>query len=162
MPVNILATPSNLAYFIEDSQASVLVVEQDLLEKIENMPSPDTKIVVRGEPGKGVFSLTQIIDAASPALEICQTSPMDHSYWLYTSGTTGQPKGVIHLHKDLVYSIEVYGEAIGFTCDDICYGVPEALFFLRDEHGAPTALLLRRCGCALRGSASACGCPGQP
>ncbi len=128
VPVNILATPSNLAYFIQDSQASVLVVEQDLLEKVANMSSPGTKTVVRGEPGKGMFSLVEIMDAASPALETCQTSPMDHSYWLYTSGTTGQPKGVIHLHKDLVYAIEIYGRTIGFTSDDISYGVPKLFF----------------------------------
>ncbi len=128
VPVNILATPDNLAYFIEDSQAAVLVVEQDLLEKVGKMTSPGTKIVVRGENPPGMASLSEIIDAASPELETCPTSPMDHSYWLYTSGTTGRPKGVIHLHKDLVYSIEIYGQTIGFTSDDICYGVPKLFF----------------------------------
>ncbi len=35
---------------------------------------------------------------------------------------------MVHLHKDLVYAIEVYGSAIGFTPDDICYGVPKLFF----------------------------------
>lgn len=69
---------------------------------------------------------------------------MDHSYWLYTSGTTGRPKGVIHLHKDLVYAIEVYGATIGFTSDDICYGVPK-LFF---SYGLNMALQLPFYYCA--------------
>jgi benzoate-CoA ligase family protein len=128
VPVNVLATPSNLAYFIQDSKASVLVVEQDLLEKIENLSSLETRIVVRGEPGKNMVSLLEMIESASPHLEACATTPLDHSYWLYTSGTTGRPKGVIHLHKDLVYAIEVYGSTIGFTSDDICYGVPKLFF----------------------------------
>ena len=128
VPVNILATASNLSYFIEDSQASALVVEQDLLEKIENKAIPTSKVLVKGEPGKDMLSLVETLDKASPVLEMCQTGPMDHSYWLYTSGTTGQPKGVIHLHKDLVYSIEVYGYTLGYTSDDISYGVPKLYF----------------------------------
>lgn len=129
VPVNILATPPDLAYFIKDSEAAALVVEEDLLSKIkDNMPGPGTKVVVRGQPGEGMLSLVEIIEAASPSLELCQTSAMDHSYWLYSSGTTGQPKGVIHLHKDLVYAIETYGCCIGFTPDDISYGVPKLFF----------------------------------
>ena len=128
VPVNILATPSDIAYFIEDSEASVLVVEEDLLTKIEDMPGSETKIVVRGQKTDDMPSLDEIVEAASPSLAMCQTSSTDHSYWLYTSGTTGKPKGVIHLHKDLVYAIEVYGNTIGFTPDDICYGVPKLFF----------------------------------
>lgn len=128
VPVNVLATPSNLTYFIEDSQARALVVERDLLEKIENISSPGAKVVVRGEPEKGMASLVDIVDAASPVLAACETNALDDSYWLYTSGTTGKPKGVIHLHKDLVYAIEVYGHNIGYTSDDICYGVPKLYF----------------------------------
>ncbi|SPF45661.1 Benzoate--CoA ligase [Syntrophobacter sp. SbD1] len=128
VPVNILATQSDLEYFIKDSEASALVVEEDLLPKIKDVSSSGIKIVVRGKKIDGIPSLDEIIEAASPSLEMYQTSKLDHSYWLYTSGTTGKPKGVVHLHKDLVYAIEVYGSTIGFTPDDICYGVPKLFF----------------------------------
>jgi benzoate-CoA ligase len=128
VPVNILATSSDLEYFIEDSGAVALAVEQDLLPKIKNVSAKGVKIVVRGQPDDGMLSLSEILSAAPPSLELCQTGAVDHSYWLYTSGTTGKPKGVIHLHKDLVHAIEVYGNSIGFTSDDISYGVPKLFF----------------------------------
>ena len=128
VPVNILCTSSDLEYFINDSEAAALAAEEDLLPKVRDMSISGTKIVVRGRPDEGMLSLVEILDAASPSLELCRTSPADHSYWLYTSGTTGKSKGVIHQHKDLVYCIETYGKAIGFTPDDISYGVPKLFF----------------------------------
>lgn len=83
VPVNVLATPSNLAYFIEDSQASVLVVEQDLLEKIENMSSPGTKIVVRGEPGT---SCTHLSKSSMPLPR--PLKPVKRVRWTIPTGST--------------------------------------------------------------------------
>ena len=127
VPVNILATPTDLAYFISDSKAALLVVDHDLIVKIERMPRSGAKIVVRGEAA-GFLSLSEILAAESTHLDLCQTDPMDHSYWLYTSGTTGKPKGVIHLHKDLVYALEVYGRHVGFMPDYTCHGSSKLFF----------------------------------
>jgi benzoate-CoA ligase len=128
VPINNLATGADLEYYIKDSGAGVLAIEEDLLDKASGLAGSGTKIVVRGKAGDGYVSLGELVEAASPSLEMYPTGPMDQSYWLYTSGTTGKPKGVIHLHKDLVYAIEVHGDCIGFTSDDISYGVPKLFF----------------------------------
>ncbi len=131
VPINILATASDVEYFITDSQATLLVIEEDLLSKIENLPRSKTnlkEIIVRGKAA-GYSSLSDIRQGASTELAMFPTSALDHSYWLYTSGTTGQPKGVIHLHKDLVYAVENYGyHALSFTPDDVVYGIPRLFF----------------------------------
>jgi benzoate-CoA ligase family protein len=142
VPINILATGPDVAYFISDSGASLLVIEKDLLPKIEGLSRQDTRlkqIVVRGGKSDGYPCLADITAAASSALAVYPTTPLDHSYWLYTSGTTGQPKGAIHLHKDLVYAVEVYGATIlDFQPDDVVYGIPR-LFF---SYGLNMALYL--------------------
>ncbi len=66
VPVNILATQSDLEYFIKDSEASALVVEEDLLPKIKDVSSSGIKIVVRGKKIAGMPSLDEIIEDASP------------------------------------------------------------------------------------------------
>ncbi|GKT08520.1 benzoate-CoA ligase family protein [Desulforhabdus sp. TSK] len=132
VPLNILTTPADLQYFIIDSEATVLVVEEDLLSKIADLSVSQTKlkrIVVRGKSVGDHPSLGQIQSEASPALDVYPTTPTDHSYWLYTSGTTGKPKGVIHLHKDLVYAVETYGHhVLDFKPDNIVHGVPRLFF----------------------------------
>lgn len=132
VPINILATASDIEYFISDSEASLLVIEEDLLSKIEDLPLGRTRlkqIVVRGGKTNGYSSLSDITATASAVLDVYPTTPQDHSYWLYTSGTTGKPKGVIHLHKDLVYAVEIYGASVlNFQPDDVVYGVPRLFF----------------------------------
>lgn len=128
IPINILSTASDLEYFLQDSRASLLVVEKDLFETVKGIVlSDDIKVVTRGQAGECPV-LSQILAAASPSLEMCQTDATDHSYWLYSSGTTGRPKGIVHLHKDMVYSMYVYGHLIGYTPDDISYGAPKLFF----------------------------------
>jgi len=142
VPINLLATPADLAYFLNDSRAKAVVVGQEFLPKIEavgdDCRSLRYVIVVGEEPGRNL-SFRDLLGKSSPRLEVFPTHKDDSSYWLYSSGTTGQPKGVIHLHHDLVYCVETWGRHVmGFTPDDITYCVPR-LFF---SYGLNNALYL--------------------
>ncbi|GIT47848.1 MAG: hypothetical protein Ct9H300mP13_6440 [Gammaproteobacteria bacterium] len=51
------------------------------------------------------------------------------AFWLYSSGTTGRPKGIVHLHHDMAYTVASYADNIlKLTPDDICYSVPKIFF----------------------------------
>jgi benzoate-CoA ligase family protein len=132
VPVNVMATPKDWAYFISDSGAAAVVVEPDLLPKLETKldQCPDLKqVLVRGPEAGGHTSLEKVTAEASDELEAYPTKALDHSYWLYTSGTTGQPKGVVHLHKDLVYAVESWGKhVIDFQPEDRVYCVSKLFF----------------------------------
>ncbi|BBO90342.1 benzoate-CoA ligase family protein [Desulfosarcina ovata] len=122
VPINMLATVKDLEFFIRDSEAAAVVMEPDIYAHLKDcLPEiPGIKtLLIKGEAATGTVELGQLINDASDQLDVYPTSKMDHSYWLYTSGTTGLPKGVIHLHKDLVYAVETWGRhVVDFTPDD--------------------------------------------
>ncbi|BBO88700.1 AMP-binding protein [Desulfosarcina ovata] len=141
VPINMLATTSDLDYFISDSQASVVVMESEFHEKLKSVIAGSAHlktVVVFGDSVDGAPELSQLMNDASDQLAVYPTAKTDHSYWLYTSGTTGRPKGVIHFHKDLAYAVETWGHhVVRFTPQDrvLCssklffsYGLNNALY----------------------------------
>lgn len=122
VPINMLATAGDMEYFIHDSRAVAVVMESELCEKLAGIladPRRFKALVVNGDPVEGTVSLARLIQGGADTLDIYPTSANDPSYWLYTSGTTGNPKGVIHLHKDLVYAVETWGcHVVDFKPDD--------------------------------------------
>jgi benzoate-CoA ligase len=69
------------------------------------------------------------MDAASPKLEPEPTSKDDVALWLYSSGSTGLPKGCIHLHRDMVVCSELYAKNILQMDErDRCYSVARLFF----------------------------------
>ena len=104
--VNTLASPRDYKYFLNDSRAKVLILSQDILPKVVSVIGElkyIRHIVVVGQSPAGTLSYNEIIGGASDRLEPAETSKDDMAFWMYTSGTTGFPKGVVHLHHDLIY-----------------------------------------------------------
>ena len=75
------------------------------------------------------FQLADLLAAASPRLDAAPTTCDDVAFWLYTSGSTGIPKGSMHLHRDLVTTAEHYGVAtLGIREDDLVYSAAKLFF----------------------------------
>ncbi len=132
VPCNVMSTAADWKYFITDSEAAILVVEKDLLSKLapELGDCPKLKhVLVCGGEAEGYRSLSSLTTGSASELDVYPTSALAHSYWLYTSGTTGRPKGVVHLHKDLVYAVETWGRHVmDFQPEDIVYCVSRLFF----------------------------------
>jgi len=80
-------------------------------------------------PIDGRDSLAERIAAASPDLKPAATSATDDCFWLYSSGSTGIPKGVVHRHRDMVVTSERYGRRIaGIEPNDIVFCASKLFF----------------------------------
>ena len=141
IPVNTRLPDESHTYMINDSRAKILITDENLLPMVERI-EPNLKflrhIVVDGE-GSGRPRLGDLMDAASPELEAAETDKDETAFWLYTSGSTGEPKGGVHQHENWLYCCESYARPIlGIQETDVClsvsklfhaYGLGNGLFF---------------------------------
>ena len=132
IPTNTMWMPADYLYVLNDSRAKVLVVSKELLPNFtENRGKFPylKKILVIDGPAEGEADFMTFIANGSTECATAPTTTNDMAFWLYSSGTTGSPKGTVHLHHDMSYSAEMYSKnVIGFTEKDRSYSVARLFF----------------------------------
>ena len=115
IPVNTLMRAADYHYFLEDSRAKVAVVSAPLLAEAEPALAHASHLrhvlVAGGAPGRHLGFEARLA-RASAELEPAATSRDDAAFWLYSSGSTGFPKGAVHLHHDMVVCAETYAKQV--------------------------------------------------
>lgn len=132
VPANTMLRPKDYHYLLNDSRAKVIIVSSDLMNSIAGVLNSLhylQHIVVVGPASGDQLSYDKLVAEASPELDAAPTTQNDAAFWCYTSGSTGEPKGVVHLHHDLMYHGEFVGrQFLGISDRDITFSVGKLFF----------------------------------
>jgi benzoate-CoA ligase family protein len=120
-------------YILNDSRAKVLITDPEIGGFVHERRSdlPFLKHIIyskRNEQAEDALILPDIYKKYEGFLDPVMVTSDDMAYWLYSSGTTGFPKGAVHLHHDLLYC-DLYGKGVlGFTENDRSFASSKLFF----------------------------------
>jgi benzoate-CoA ligase len=132
IPTNTLLKSQDYQYMLNDSRARIAIVSEALLPRIAAIPRQELPylehIVVDGTSPDGLSGFDQLLNSP-PLSDTAKTSKDDAAFWLYSSGTTGFPKGAVHLHHDILHTVVCYAEGIlGISATDRTFSVAKLFF----------------------------------
>lgn len=132
IPVNTMLTPEDYEYYLNDSRARVLVVSEQLIGNVLKMKG-DLRylrdLIVISETEGAHIPFKQKYRHAPETIKTEFTMKDDVGFWLYSSGSTGSPKGAIHSQYDMVAAAEAFGQGVlKLTEEDILFSAARLFF----------------------------------
>ena len=136
--MNTLLKPHEYAYILRDSRARVLIIHQALLPALEAIRSEQEfleHVIVIGQSeaplslSGGLLHYPDWISGESTDLKAAPTHRDDFCSLNYSSGTTGEPKGILHAHKDYPLTSQLWGvNVLGLREDDRTFSAAKLFF----------------------------------
>ena len=125
--VNPQLKPEAMSYFLDYTRAVAAFVDVDAGDAFAEAASGARFLrhtFVVGDP-----AFQEAVDASSDQLETFASNPDDAAIWLFSGGTTGQPKAVVQSHTSFANTTECYAKGvIGYRPDDVTLSVPKLYF----------------------------------
>jgi 4-hydroxybenzoate-CoA ligase len=135
IPLNTLLPPETWSYMIEDSRADAVVISADLCEGAQPMldkiaANRHLHVIVAGGASNGTsLELDQLIASSESAATAADTCADEVAFWLYSSGSTGMPKGTRHLHSSPMATAKLFAQGVlGMREDDVVFSAAKLFF----------------------------------
>jgi len=131
VPVNPSQNVEVASYMLENVGAELVIVSQSYANKFQNMAEMSQVInyIVTGDFCDKKSALESTIIGFSKKLNLEITKGVDLAYCLFSSGTTGKPKGIMHRHRDFLYCAKAYAEPIlSMSENDTIFAVSKLTF----------------------------------
>ena len=135
IPLNTLLPAETWAYMIEDSRADAVVVSGELLARAapalaEIAARRHLHVIVSGREGDNrVLGLDDLLAHSAPVARAAETHADEVAFWLYSSGSTGAPKGTRHAHRSPMATARLFAQGVlGLTEADLIFSAAKLFF----------------------------------
>jgi 4-hydroxybenzoate-CoA ligase len=131
--LNTLLTAEQYAYILNDSRAQAIFVSAPLVDTIKpllgQLPFLKHIFVSGGAVPSFALNFREELALQAPTAETADTCADEVAFWLYSSGSTGMPKGTLHLHTSLMDTAKLYGRGVlGIREDDVVFSAAKIFF----------------------------------
>jgi len=131
--LNTLLTTEQYAYILGDSRAQALFVSAPLLPVVQpilgQLPFLKHIFVSGGEAPPFALSFRGELQFQAPEFATAETCCDETAFWLYSSGSTGMPKGVRHVHSSPMETARLTGQGcLGMREDDLIFSAAKLFF----------------------------------
>src|SRR5829696_8294729 len=130
VPINTLLPPDITGYILKDSRAAALFVSMPLLDPLRPVAERLGlgRVVVSAPDARG-GDFAAFLGSGHPEIGTAECSPDEVAFWLYSSGSTGAPKGVRHVHSSLQATAGTYAaQVLGIAADDLMFSAAKLFF----------------------------------
>ena len=139
VPLNTLLTAEQYAYMLEDSRAAAVVIAAPLAKSIIPLLNrlsyrPLVILCDADNDDRGAFEyethlFDDVLARGSEEPFTASTVSDEVAFWLYSSGSTGEPKGTRHIHSSLMATARLYGrDVLGVRGDDVVFSAAKLFF----------------------------------
>ncbi len=132
VPLNTLLATPVYDSILRDSRATMLVVSEALYEVVAPVLTENPylrSVVVIGNAPENTVAYVNFMSLGQSPLAAFDASEDETAFWLYSSGSTGQPKGVHHVHSAMRATADTYGaQVLGVREDDVVFSAAKFFF----------------------------------
>ena len=134
-PINTLLTLEQWSYMIEDCRADAVVISAELYDRAYTMLSEITArrhlhvIVTGSAPDQTTIGLDDLLASSPTGAPLIETHADDVAFWLYSSGSTGMPKGTRHVQTSPMATAKLYAQGVvGINESDVVFSAAKLFF----------------------------------